>query len=168
MEFEKVIRERTSTRRFKSDPVSDDVLLKILEAGRIAPTAKNVQAQKILVVKSSEGLEKIDRVSPCRYNAPVCLVVCTDLNKSFSHMNHNFCDIDASIVGCHMMLEATNLGVNNIWIGLFDKDALKNEFGLDNNLEPVCIINLGYKSDDCPVNPMHNIKKSLEEMVQFM
>ena len=75
MEFEKVIKERFSVRKFKDDKVSEELIQKILEAGNLAPTAKNYQPQKIYVVMSKEGLEKIDKASPCRYNAPVCLIV---------------------------------------------------------------------------------------------
>ena len=60
MEYEKVIKERFSTRKFKNDKVSDETLKKILEAGNFAPTAKNIQPQKIYVVRSEEGLKKID------------------------------------------------------------------------------------------------------------
>ena len=78
MEFERVIRERFSARKFKNDLISDELINKILEAGNLAPTAKNSQPQKIYVVKSKEGLEKIDKASPCRYNAPVCIIVASD------------------------------------------------------------------------------------------
>ena len=76
MEFDIVIKERFSTRSFKSNVVSDEIINKILEVNNYAPTAKNMQPQKIYVVKSIEGLNKIDQVSPCRYNAPVVLKYC--------------------------------------------------------------------------------------------
>ena len=75
MEFDKVIRKRTATRSFKSDEVSDSKMSKILEAGRVAPTAKNKQPQLILVAKSKEALEKIDKLTNFRYNAPVVLTI---------------------------------------------------------------------------------------------
>ena len=77
MEFEKVIRKRTATRSFKSDEVSDSKISKILEAGRVAPTAKNKQPQLVLVAKSKEVLEKIDKLTNFRYNAPVVLTFCS-------------------------------------------------------------------------------------------
>ena len=66
MEFEDVIKGRFSARKFKDDMISDDLINKILEAGNLAPTAKNNQPQKIYIVKSKEGLNKIDKASPCR------------------------------------------------------------------------------------------------------
>ena len=167
MEFEKVIRERFSVRKFKDDSVSDELINKILEAGNLAPTAKNNQPQKIYVVKSKNGLNKIDKASPCRYNAPVCLIVASDKNIAWSKGNYSTYEMDACIVATHMMLEATNLGVDNIWIEMFDKSVLKQEFNLDENIEPICLIPLGYRTDDCTPSPMHNKRKDLSEIVEY-
>ncbi len=167
MEFEKVIRERFAARKFKDDVINDELINKILEAGNLAPTAKNSQPQKIYVVKSKEGLEKIDKASPCRYNAPVCIIVASDKNIAWSKGDYSTYEMDACIVATHMMLEATNLGVNNIWIEMFDKNILKEEFNLDANIEPICLIPLGYKTDDCIPSPMHKIRKDLSEIVEY-
>ena len=67
-----------------------------------------------------------------------------------------------------MILEATNLNIDSTWIEAFDKNEVKNVFDLENNLEPVCIINLGYKTDDCPENPMHYQRKNLSEIVEYI
>ncbi len=167
MEFEKVIRERFSARKFKDELISDELVNKILEAGNLAPTAKNNQPQKIYVVKSKEGLDKIDKASPCRYNAPVCLIVASDKNIAWSKENYSTYEMDACIVATHMMLEVTNIGVDNIWIEMFDKDTLKQEFNLEENIEPICLIPLGYKTDDCKPSPMHNKRKNLSEIVVY-
>ncbi len=167
MEFEKVIRERFSVRKFKNDNIQDDQINKILEAGNLAPTAKNNQPQKIYVVKSKEGLEKIDMASPCRYNAPVCLIVASDKNIAWSKGDYSTYEMDACIVATHMMLEATNIGLDNIWIEMFDKEILKQEFNLQENIEPICLIPLGYKTDDCKPSPMHNARKDLSEIVEY-
>ena len=165
MEFEKVIRERFAVRKFKDDSISDDVINKILEAGNLAPTAKNNQPQKIYVVKSKEGLEKIDKASPCRYNAPVCLIVASDKDIAWSKDNYSTYEMDACIVATHMMLEATNVGVDNIWIEMFDKNILKQEFNLGANIEPICLIPLGYRTDDCKPAPMHSARKDLSKLL---
>ena len=167
MEFEKVIRERFAVRKFKDNLISDELINEILEAGNLAPTAKNLQPQKIYVVKSKEGLDKIDKASPCRYNAPVCLIVASDKNVAWSKDNYSTYEMDACIVATHMMLEATNLGIDNIWIEMFDKKILKQEFNLGENIEPICLIPLGYKTDDCKPSPMHNTRKDLSEIVEY-
>ena len=69
MDFSDVIKNRYSCKNFDGRPVEKDKLQAILEAGRLAPTAKNLQIQRIYVVQSAEGLAKIDALTPCRYRA---------------------------------------------------------------------------------------------------
>ena len=164
MEFENVIRERTAVRKFSNKGVEKEKIDKILEAGRLAPTALNKQPFKILVVQNE--LDKIDKASRCRYNAPVVLVVCASKDDAYQKGEYSTYEMDASIVATHMMLEATNLGVDNIWIELFDGEILKEEFNL-NNLEPICLLPIGYKADDCPVNSMHNVRKPIDDLVEW-
>lgn len=167
MEFEKVIRERKSTRLFSSKEVEQDKIDKILEAGRIAPTARNNQPFKIYVVKSKEGIKKIDKGTICRYKAPVVFIVCADREKAFRKQEYSSYEMDASIVTTHMMLEATNIGIDNIWIGLFDEEVVKREFEIPENYNVVSLLPIGYKSKLCPPNPFHNKRKPIEELVEY-
>lgn len=73
MEFTKVVAERYSCKNFSTRKVEAEKLTEILEAGRLAPTAKNFQEQRIYVLQSEESLAKIDKVTPCRYGAPALL-----------------------------------------------------------------------------------------------
>lgn len=75
MEFFDVVKNRYSCKKFDGRQVDAAQLKAILEAGRLAPTAKNLQEQKIYVVQSAQGLAKIDAVTPCRYGAPTVLIV---------------------------------------------------------------------------------------------
>ncbi len=167
MEFEKVIKERFSTRKFKDEKISDELIEKILEAGNIAPTAKNLQPQKIYVMKSKEGLDIIDKVSPCRYNAPLSMVICADKVNSFTKENYSSYEMDASIVATHMILEATNLGINSLWVRMFDEKQIKEELKLDENIEPVCILNFGYKTEECQPSRLHDQRKNISEIVEY-
>lgn len=168
MEFNEVIRKRTATRKFSDKKISEADIKKILEAGNLAPTAKNYQPHLIYVIVSNEGLEKIDKITPCRYNAQCCLLVCSDKNKAFHFNEFSTFEIDASIVATHMILEATDLNIDSTWIEAFDKNEVKEAFSLDESIDPVCIINLGYKTDDCPENPLHNQRKELNEIVKYV
>jgi nitroreductase len=85
MEFTQLIAQRYSCKNFGTGKVDAAALHTILEAGRLAPTAKNTQEQRIYVVQSEEGLAKIDAATPCRYGAPVCLVVAYDKNHTFTY-----------------------------------------------------------------------------------
>lgn len=167
-DFETVIRKRTATRKFKSDKIPKEKLEKILEAGRLAPTAKNIQPQKVYVVQSQEGLEKIDKITPCRFGATTVLMVCSDKNIAWTKNNYSSYETDACIVATHMMLEATNIGIDNIWIENFDRDKLKEEFNLSDGIEPICLIPIGYASEDYKGNPLHNQRKDLKDIVEFI
>ena len=166
MEFENVIRTRCATRKFDKK-VEKDKLDKILEAGRLAPTAKNKQPFKVLVVESPEGLSFIDEASPCRYNAKTVLVVCGDKDNSYQKNDMPIYVMDASIVATHMMLEAANLGVDSIWIEMFDGAIISSKFNLPSSLVPVCLLPIGYRSDDCPESPLHNTRKNIEVLVEY-
>lgn len=164
MEFDKVIRERCSIRKFSEREVEEDKLLKILEAGRMAPTAKNIQPIKIYVIKDTE---KLDKATRCRYGAKTALLVCGDTDEVYSNDFHNTLDIDCSIVATHMMLEATNIGVDNIWIDMFDRNIIRNEFNIPDNIMPVCLLPIGYRDDSCPTSPNHDRRKELSELVEY-
>ena len=168
MEFDKVIRDRMATRKFSDKKVDDETINKILEAGRLAPTAKNIQPIKIYAVSSDEGLLKIDKASRCRYNAQTVLIVCGNIEEAFKRGEHSTYVIDSSIVATHMMLEATNIGVDNIWVDLFDEDILRNEFNIPKSYIPVSLLMLGYKTDDCPYNVMHDKRKELSDIVEYV
>ena len=167
MDFEEVIQKRSSTRMFSDKKLEQEKLDKILEAGRIAPTAKNLQPVKIFAIQTEEGLAKVDKATPCRYGAPTVLLVCGDQNQAFQNGNHSTFETDSCIIATHMLLEATNIGVDDIWIDWFDREITKKEFDLPANLVPVCMIPLGYKAENCPENPSHKIRKPIEELVEY-
>jgi nitroreductase len=145
MDFLKLAKKRYSVRIYKTQPVEEDKLAKILEAGRVAPTAANGQPQKVIVVKSEEGLSKIKKAANI-FNAPMALIVCADISRAWvrSYDSANSADIDASIVTDHMMLEATELGLGTLWICHFNPEVLKKEFDLPENIKPVNILLAGY------------------------
>ena len=167
MEFDKVIKERSATRSFSTKSVDDELISKILEAGRIAPTAKNKQPIKIFVVQSDEGLLKIDKATKCRYGASTVLIICGNKEEAYQKENYSTYEMDSCIVNTHMMLEATNIGVDNIWIEAFDGNIIRKEFNITNEYIPVSLLPLGYKAEDCPMNPLHEVRKSIEEIVEY-
>ncbi len=167
MEFEDIIRRKTSVRKFSDLKLEQEKLDKILEAGRIAPTAKNNQPIKIYVVNSSEGLNKIDNASRCRYGAQTVLIICGNKDEAYHKGEYTTFEMDSCIVGTHMMLEATNIGVDNIWVESFDESILREEFDIPSEYTPVLLMPLGYKAEDCPINPLHDKRKALEDIVEY-
>ena len=170
MEFTKVIAERYSCKNFGEGRVSDEKLNAILEAGRMAPTAKNFQEQHIYVVRSAEGLAKIDAVTPCRYKASTCVVVAFDRNNVFTYPGgkRDSGAEDAAIVATHMLLAAANEGVDSCWINFFDPDKLAKELGLPENEEILMILDLGYAAEGTGPLPNHGSRKPLSETVAYL
>lgn len=78
MEFIELVKNRYSCKNFSGKKVEKEKLDIILEAGRLAPTAKNNQIQRIYVARSKDALIKIDELTPCRYKAPLVLLVAFD------------------------------------------------------------------------------------------
>ena len=170
MEFTQVIAERYSCKNFGEGKVDAAKLTEILEAGRLAPTAKNFQEQRIYVVQSEEGLAKIDKVTPCRYGASTCVVVAFDRNNVFTYPGEkrNSGIEDATIVATHMILAAANAGVDSCWINFFDPEKLAKELNLPENEEILMILDLGYAAEGTKPLPNHNSRKPLSETVAYL
>ena len=169
MEFAEVVKNRYSCKKYDGKQISAEQLDAVLQAGRLAPTAKNLQGQRIYVVQSAEGLAKIDELTPCRYGAPTVLVVAFDKNSVFVYPGEeaNSGVEDASIVATHMMLAATNTGVDSCWLNFFDPDKAAKELGLPENEEVLMILDLGYAAEGVGPLPNHASRKPLEETVVY-
>ena len=167
MDFESIIRERTSVRKFSNIDLEQVKLDKILEAGRLAPTAKNIQPLKIYVVNSEKGLVKIDNASRCRYSCKPVYLICGNKEEAYHKGDYSTYEMYYCIVATHMMLEATNIGVDNIWIESFNEAILRDEFNIPDEYIPVCLLPLGYKADDCPINPLHNKRKNINDIIEY-
>ena len=170
MEFSEVIRERYSCKKFDGRQVGPEQLREILEAGRLAPTAKNLQEQKIYVIQSKEGLAKIDKVTPCRYGAGTVILVAFDKENVFVYPGEKRDSgiEDATIVATHLLLAAKNAGVESCWINFFDPEAAAKEFGLPENEEVLMILYLGYAAEGVGPLPLHTRRKELSETVQYL
>ncbi|MBR6902580.1 MAG: nitroreductase family protein [Clostridia bacterium] len=168
MELIKIIETRQSTRKFSYRKPDKEIIKNILEMGSMAPTAKNVQPVKIYVAQSDKAISVIDKSSPCRYGAPIVLIVGVNTDDACILDGHSTAEIDASIVATHLMLAATNYGVDNIWIERFDRNIIKSELNLPDNIFPVCLIPIGYRADDCPVSRNFHNRKPIEETVEYI
>ena len=170
MEFKEVIKNRYSCKKYDSKKVSKEQLEAILEAGRLAPTAKNLQEQHIYVVESEEVLAKIDKHTPCRYGAPTVLVVAFDKNNVFTYPGDKRDSgvEDAAIVATHLILAAADEGVDSCWLNYFDPDALAKELGLPLNEEILMLLDLGYAADGAGPLPNHDSRKPLAETVSYL
>lgn len=169
MDFTDVITNRYSCKKYSNKVISDDVLNEILEAGRVAPTAKNLQEHRIYVCQKPEDLELIDDITPCRYGAPIVLVVAYDTNNVFTYPGdaRDSGIEDASIVATHLMLGAANAGVDSCWLNFFDPTKAKSALELPENEEVLMLLDLGYAAEGAGPLPNHNSRKPLSDTVVF-
>lgn len=169
MDFLELAKRRYSCRNFSEKKVEQEKLEKILEAGRIAPTAVNLQPQKILVLQSKENLEKLKECTQYGWNAPVIMIICYDKRLSWKRKYDGKDEgtVDASIVTTHMMLEAEDLGLGTTWIGSFDPEKVKETYDLPEEFEVVSLLPIGYPAEDAMPSAMHNKRKEMSEMVYW-
>lgn len=166
MDFLELAKERYSVRKMTEEKVKKEDLDKILEAAQIAPTAKNLQRQRLLVVDTKEGIEKIKKCTKCDFGASTIIVISYEKEDTEeSEESRNFGLIDSGIIVTHMALEATNLGLGTTIVGLFEKDKLKEEFNIPEIYEPVLLLPIGYI--DRRPSILHNRRKDITETVTY-
>ena len=170
MDFRAVIRNRYSCKKYSDRAVEPEKLENILEAGRLAPTAKNLQEQHIYVVQSEGALAKIDELTPCRYGAPVVLAVAFDRNNVFTYPGgkRDSGAEDATIVATHMILAAADEGLDSCWINFLDPEKTAEALGLPANEEILMLMDLGYAAEGAGPLPNHDSRKPLSETVSYL
>ncbi|MDO4973776.1 MAG: nitroreductase family protein [Eubacteriales bacterium] len=170
MDFIQLAEKRYSCKKYGERAVEAEKLARILEAGRLAPTAKNLQELRVYVVRSEEGLEKIDRVTPCRYGAGTVLVVAYDRRNVFTYPGgkRDSGTEDATIVATHLLLAAAAEGVDSCWVNFFDPEKLAAELGLPENEDVLMLLDLGYAAEGAGPLPNHGSRKPLAETVAYL
>lgn len=171
MELDKVMAERFSVRDYKDTAIEEEKLNAILEAGRIAPTAANIQPQRVYVIKSEEGLSKIRAITHCAFNAPVVLMVAYDADKQWKNpLEEGICAglQDVSIVTTQMMLKAWDLGIGSCWVNHFPPTETAKAFGLPENEKVALLLPIGYPADDAVPAPMHAKMKDMDDLVKYL
>lgn len=171
MDFLELAKKRYSERRFDNRPIEGDILEKILEAGRIAPTGCNYQPQRFYLLKSEDAFEKLNSITRYRYGAPIVILVCYDLDAVWKNpkdrlfSNYNSGEQDASIAAATMMYEAESVGVHSLWIRGFDARSVAEVFELSDNIMPVMMLALGYPSENSRPSDWHYIRKPIDEFI---
>ena len=144
--------------------VDDSTLHSILDMARLAPTAKNLQEQHIYVARSAEALAAVDSVTPCRYGAPVVLVVAFDKTNVYTYPGsaRDSGIEDASIVATHLMLAAADC------VNCFNPEELHAKLSLPENEEILMLLDLGYAAPEAGPLPNHFSRKPLEQTVSYI
>ncbi len=168
MTFLELAKARYSVRSFKDQPIKEEHMNRILEAGLVAPTACNNQPQKIYITKSEDARKKLASVCRCTFDAPVILVVCYDRTRDWKNKlqpGYESGETDAAIVCTHMMLEAAELGIGSCWVGYFNADQVSQVLGLPENVTVSTLLPMGYPADDAKPLPLHNQYRELDDII---
>lgn len=181
MEFEDVIFSRRSVRSFIERDISSDILEKILEAGRLAPSAQNKQCWRFIVIRD-EGMRKkmafksgfIGKINFFIKNAPVIIVACADPSRSVNLNNQNYYLVDTAIAFQQMMLTAWNFGIGSCWLAAFNEKKVKEILQIPDKIRVIAISPFGYPKEkpslyDKAVSTFAQSKKRqpLEKMVCY-
>ena len=165
-----VMKLRKSVRAFNAEKkISDADLTKILEAGRIAPSAKNLQEWKFLVVKDRSLLKQL--VPACKDQRPVgeasaVIVGCSDMTDYIMTCGQPSYTVDLAISLEHMVLMAAELGIGTCWIGAFYEDRVKEILNIPAKVRIVNMLTLGYPAQDLKTI-VTTTRKELKEIVCY-
>ena len=172
MEYYELIRLRESIRNYDpSRPISKEILEKILDAGRVAPSACNNQPWKFLVISSSPLLEKVKE----SYNrewfkeAPHILVIIGLRDQAWirSYDGYNSIETDIAIAMTHIILAAENEGVGTCWIAHYNPVILREAIKLEDNQLIFGITPLGYPKPGFK-KTLNKKRKPLGDVAEFL
>jgi nitroreductase len=166
MDVSVAIKGRRSVRSFQDQEVEDDKIEKILEAGRLSPSANNRQEWKFIVVKNGDTKKKLARAAMNQTfigRAPVVLAACATESKAVMTCGHPTYAVDVSIAFAYMLLQACELGLGTCWIGAFREDEVKSILRVPSHVRVVALSPLGYAAIDTAARS----RKSLEEVACY-
>ena len=168
--FMQILESRYSCHSFNKYPVSESKLRMILEAGRMAPSANNLQPTRIWVVKSEDALARLRTVHSC-YGAPIVLVVgCRNEEAWVRECDGiNSAKTDAAIVLTHLMLTATDAGLANMWIWDFDPGKVREVLPETREHGIYGLLAIGHPSSvEGRPTELHSVRKSVEDIVKVL
>jgi len=166
MEFQELIKQRYSVRAYKPDDVPTDIIDKILEAARLAPTAANRQSFKLFVIKTVGFKDELKKIYQKEWfiQAPYVIGICGIPEGNWVRRDgKNYADVDSAIVMDHIILSAADLGLGTCWIGAFDPVATRKFLDLPLGMEPIAFTPIGYPSD----KPGMKRRKPIDELVNY-
>jgi len=163
-----IIRRRRSIRKYKEDPIPEDVLFRVLEAARLAPSGKNLQPWKFIIVKDKLLKEKLAEASIGQYfmaKAPVVIVACGFPEECYSRMGRYMKSwpVDVAIALEHLILQAEEENLGTCWVGAFEEIKVKSILGVPEEVKVLALTPLGYPA----AKPSSRRRKSLEEIISY-
>ena len=164
----KVIKERRSVRRYRGDPIPEDMLLRVLEAARLSPSGKNLQPWTFILVKDKTKKRKLAEASNGQSfiaEAPVVVVACGFPDDCYSRMGHYMKSwaVDVAIAIEHLILQAQEEGLGTCWIGAFEEKEVKSILNVPPSVKVLALTPLGYPAEV----PVSRGRKSLDQIISY-
>jgi len=168
MKVLEVIKKRRSVRKYKKDPIPEEALLRVLEAARLAPSGKNFQPWKFIIVKDKSLKEKLARASAEQFfiaEAPIIIVGCGFPDNCYARMGRYMKSwpVDVTIALDHLMLQAQEEGFGTCWIGSFEEEEVKEILNVPEGVKVLALTPLGYPGEIPPFRG----RKSLDEIISY-
>jgi len=168
MEVLEAIRKRRSIRSFKSVDVPEDVVEKLIDAARWAPSAGNIQPWEFVIVRGSETKRKLATAALNQTfisEASVVIVVCANRDRSSrgygSRGETLYCIQDTAAATQNILLTATALGLGSCWVGAFNEEEVRKVIKAPREIRPVAIIPIGYPAE----SPAPRPRRPLNEVI---
>jgi len=163
-----IIKKRRSTRKYKEDEIPEEVLNRVLEAARLAPSGKNFQPWKFVLVKDKDLKEKLARAARGQMfiaEAPVIIAACGFPEQSYARQGNYMKSwpIDVTIAIDHLMLQAAEEGLGTCWIGAFEEKEVKPLLGIPDDVRVLALTPLGYPDE----SPPDRGRKPLDEIISY-
>nr|MDO8082482.1 nitroreductase family protein [Candidatus Freyarchaeota archaeon] len=150
MDVFEAINKRRSTRRYKSENVSEEQVKKLLEAAIMAPSGGNMQPWDFIIVRDKDQKKALARAALGQMfiaTAPVVIVVCANKPRTARRYGDRGAELyslqDTAAATENILLAATAMGLAGCWVGAFDDDAVSSVFGLPTYVRPVAILPIG-------------------------
>jgi len=168
MEFSELIFARRSVRGYKPQPIPREVLERVLDCLRVAPSAANLQPRQFLIVQDPDVRARLkgayDKEWFC--NAPVIVAGCVDRAKAWKRVDgFNSAEVDMGIAFDHLTLAAANEGLGTCWVCNFNEPKAKEILGIPDGIQLVALMPLGYPDLSAPLRPF--TRKPLEEILHW-
>ena len=154
MDVFEAIRARKSVRSYLDKPVEPELLERLLEAVRLAPSARNDQEWRFVVVSDAEKRRRLATEASTQAfmaEAPVIIAACAETDNRVMRCGQLAYPIDVAIAVDHLTLAAAALGLGTCWIGSFDPAAARRILGIPGKIQVVELLLLGYPRDPSPV-----------------
>jgi nitroreductase len=171
MDYFRLIRERRSIRAFAPKPVEEHLLRQVLEAANAAPSAGNLQAYEIFVVRKPEDRKKLAEAALWQdfiAAAPVVLVFCANPARNEARYRQRgqrlYSIQDATIACTFAMLAVTALGLASVWVGAFRDDDVRQVIGAPSHMQPVAILPIGLGAESPGPTPRRRLRDLVHEV----